>query len=346
MTTTRMLADMKIKMQSLRIPHPRLEEAQGQMHALRLVGNGSRRRPQRILPILGPSGSGKSMVITDLREQVALRERPAERCHPILHVTLSAKASVKQLGADIIDALQEDGLPEQVVAHLLGPRFSSARQKGDPVKSVGENRLMQVATELLALAGVELLVIDEVHHLVHSDGAKRTAWSVSEALKKLAITGVCPLVLVGVQEARRIISMSNNPQIVTRCEEPVIFAPLDIADREDAETFANYVRALEMLLVADGVFPEVSGLDRRENVACLYDVSAGVIGTVSRLVEAAAGHAIRRGGRHIDPEDLSRATRTWAIPLNHTDHDPWTGGPRDLRTVKAAREGLWRSGPL
>ena len=342
MGVTTDITRMKTLMKDIRIPHPRLEDAHARLHRLRMVGNGSRRKPQRILPILGPSYSGKSTIVKDFREQIAISERPAAGRHPVLHVTLSAKSTIRGLGADIIDALEQDGLPEEVLADLVGARM--ARRKGNVGDSLNQTRAMRVATRLLELAGVELLIIDEVHHFVHSDGAKKTAWSVSEELKNFAITGVCPLVVIGVGEARRIISRANNIQFVQRCEPPIIMAPLNNELKDEAQMFTDYADALDKQLRETGIFDRLSDLAAGRNLECLYDVSAGVIGTVSNLVEIAAEIAIARKAASIGPEDLSAATERWAIPFGYVEKNPWRKRPRTLAQMRAVRSSLWAAG--
>ncbi|PWB82905.1 MAG: hypothetical protein C3F11_09390 [Methylocystaceae bacterium] len=193
---------------------------------------------------------------------------------------------------------------------------------------------MYAAATALKLANVELLALDEIHHLIHSDGATKTAWSVSENLKVLADSGVCPIALLGIDKAKRLISATNNPQLAGRCDVPLMLDPLDPSIPEDLKLFAGYVLALGRKYCEFGIFPRPQELTREDFLACYYDVSKGVIGAVSRLTEAAAECAIRRGSDTIDREDLSLATRRWAMPLDITDHDPWRLGARDLKIIR------------
>ncbi|WP_400768741.1 TniB family NTP-binding protein [Methylosinus sporium] len=317
------------------IEHPRLTEAVDRMDKLREIGRDTIGKPQKILPVIGPSGSGKSTNIRAWRDKIVITENIRQDApHPVLHVTLSAKATVKTLGADILHALGENGLPIEVISDMLGRQRGRRARVADPMNDLKDAQVMYAAATALKIAGVQLLALDEIHHLVHSDGAIKTAWSVSETLKVLADTGVCPIAVIGTYEARRLISASNNPQFVQRCTTPIALDPLDISIPDELILFAGYVNSLGKQYHRAGIFPEPQNLTREDFLACYYDVSGGVIGTVSRLTEAAADYAIRRGAKTIDREDLSLATRRWAMSLDITDHDPWANGARDLQTIK------------
>jgi hypothetical protein len=316
------------------IPHPRMVEAFERMDDLRAIGTQTRGKPQMILPIIGPSRSGKSKNVETWCKQIAAHENiPENSPHPILHVSLSSKASIKSVAADIIHALGKHGLPIEIVADMLGRQRGRRGRAFDPMIDLKESQVMYAAATALEAARIELLAIDEIHHLVNSDDAKKTAWSVSEALKNLADTGVCPMAVLGTYEARRIISAKNNPQFAGRCTEPIELDPLDMSIPNDLKLFVGYVAALGNLYSEHGIFPEPQRLTREDFLACFYDVSQGVIGIVSGLVQAAAAHAIRRHSDTIDREDLSLATRRWAMGLDMTDHDPWTNGARDLKII-------------
>ncbi len=128
------------------------------------------------------------------------------------------------------------------------------------------------------MARVELLVIDEMHHLVRSDKAGRTAWEVTEALKNLARAGVCPIAIVGVDRARNLVNHELNAQFTSRCDVPVFLTPLDIAVGKEREMFAGFVQALNIAMVKHGLFDCSSEPTQGDWMSCVYDVSAGVMG--------------------------------------------------------------------
>ncbi|MCW6509868.1 TniB family NTP-binding protein [Lichenifustis flavocetrariae] len=332
---TERLLNSGIAFQEMLVMHPRLTQTHQRLDELRALGRATRGKPQKILPIIGPSGSGKTTNFKTWRDGVATSVLPGSNSPPaILHVTLSAKCSVKQLGADILQALGQFGLPVDIVDDLRGRQRGRRTRLIDPFHDLKDAVLMYAAAVALDNAGIELLAIDELHHLIDKDQKGKIAWTVSEALKVLADMGVCPVAVIGTSTAMRIVSAKNNPQFAARCAAPVMLDPLDITLKGDRTLFIGYIASLSKLLIKHGVFDEDQGLTREDFVACFYDVSRGVVGTVSRLVDNASAIAIREGKDRIGREHLSEATRTWAMPMDLTDHDPWMKGPRDLKLLK------------
>ena len=98
--------------------------------------------------------------------------------------------------------------------------------------------------------------------------------------------------------------------------------------------FLDHCAGFDLKLVEHKIFPKLSDLIANDIPACMYDVSRGVIGTVSNVFEVATEIALRRGDDCIRRDDLSAAVRTWAIPLDLTDHDPFSLGVRKLKPSK------------
>lgn len=334
MTTAARMTRFQTAYKSIRIEHPRLRDAHVRLTEARDLGRATRGTPQKIMPIIGPSGSGKSTIFDTWADAVS-RDAPGPgSSRPVLRVTLSAKATVKQLGIDILHGLGHHGLPFEVIDDLGARRTIGRARRSDPLARAVQPQIMHATLTALTNARVELLAIDEIHHLVDSDGKTRTAWSVSETLKVMTDIGVCPIVVIGTYAAHRIIYADNNPQFAGRCSCPIVLDPLDHSLKDEVSLFAGYVAAIGENLRAPGMFDVKQDLLRDDFLECFYDVSGGVIGTVSRLVEHAAMFAIRRGSEVVDKADLSMATRSWAMALRITDHDPWRNGARDLKVAR------------
>lgn len=322
MDTAAFVARIEVEFANFRIPHPRLVEVGKRLDEMRNVAEASRaewiargrpkkRMPMKFLPVIAPSGSGKSTSVAMYLEDVVGKEAFGKNHRPVVHVTLSSEATTKRLGSDI---LEEFGDPD--------PETGTAPQ------------LMRRTYNALEVAETDVLVIDEIQHLIHADTGQRTAWSVTETLKRMLIRGACPLVLMGTPEAKSVL-LSNN-QMKQRALEPVFLEPLDIQVAEERTMFIEHVAGIDLKMVEHGLAQEPSGLVVGDLPACFYDVSKGVIGTVSNLVMVAAKHAARDGRRGVTREDLSHATRRWAIPTGISDHDPFANGARDLKQLKAA----------
>jgi hypothetical protein len=176
-------------------------------------------------------------------------------------------------------------------------------------------------------------VIDEIHHLINNDAGGKTAWSVTETIKRMLIRGTCPLILIGTEEASPL--LLKNRQFKERCYAPIFLGPLDTNVPEERQAFLDHCAGFDRELVKHQIFKKYSGLIAGDIPMCLYDVSQGVIGTASNVCENATELAIRRGADCISRKDLDEAVQNWAIPLKISDHNPFRHGPRDLSVHQA-----------
>ena len=289
--------------------------------------------------LLGESQLGKSTIIKSWCEKIERQEKPASGRHPVVYVELSSHATVKSLGVDIMKALGADALPEPVIDDACNRRHRALRawnRASDPFAKTNIDTVLYQALAALELAGTEMLVIDEIHHIVLTDTAKRVK-NVTELLKWMTLRGVCPLVLAGIEDARVLFDATTNSQVTGRCWPMVELARCYLGDPEQKRTFAGFILALDMKLVEHGLLPERSNLVQSDWVACFHDATKGNIGNVAHIVEFAVAHAIKRKSSRVELEDLEFSTRKWAIPYKYADSNPWKDGPRDLRVIEAEK---------
>jgi len=90
--------------------------------------------------------------------------------------------------------------------------------------------------------------------------------------------------------------------------------------------FVDHCAGFDLKLLEHGIFPKLSGLVAGDIPACMYEVSGGVIGTVSNVFEAAAIIALRGERDCITRDDLSEAVRSWAIPQEIINWNPFIQG--------------------
>ncbi|MBE7199095.1 MAG: ATP-binding protein [Parafilimonas terrae] len=311
------LAHARLEFRKFRIPHPHVARIAAELDVLRKVGQASRREweakgrrgariPQKFLAVIGPSQTGKSTSIQNYLETVVAAEGHDDQTEPVLHVTMSAKATTKSLGQDILEA-------------YLDTDFDKGNARS----------LLRRASTQVESANTDVLVLDEIHHLIDNDEKGTTAWSVTETIKKMLIRGACPFVIMGTERARPL--LLNNPQFKGRTYAPLFIEPLDLARPAERKTFIEHCAGFDLKLVEHGIFPKPSGLVRGAIPAVLYDISQGVIGTASAVFEVAAENAIRAGRSAISLDDISDAIDGWAIPLQFTDYNPITQGLREIR---------------
>lgn len=321
------IAHARHEFRKFRILHSRLLGICEEITTLRMVGQHARnewvaagckgkRTPQKFLPIIGPSGTGKSTCIEWYLETFVNSEQLDPEIQRVVHATLSAQATTKRLGSDILEAY------------------------GDPDFEEGTaTKLLRRAANHIDVALTEVLVLDEIHHLINNDntmnarGGGKTAWSVTETIKRMLIRGACPLILLGTEQAKPL--LLKNPQLKERSYAPIFLNALDLSIKDEKQMFLDHCAGFDLKLVEHNIFPVLSGLVAEDIPACVYDVSKGVIGTASNVFETAAVIALRRGDDRIRRDDLSNAVRSWAIPLGITDHDPFCLSARTFKSRKA-----------
>ena len=88
----------------IRIEHPRLLRIRREINQLRAEARGSIGQEQFVLPIIGPSQSGKSLALDHYFETV-LRKIPSQRKNPFTASPISNGSTLKQLQGDILGAL-------------------------------------------------------------------------------------------------------------------------------------------------------------------------------------------------------------------------------------------------
>lgn len=323
MTITEAIAHAGIEFRKFRIPHPTLKRISSQIEILRAVGRMAReewefggckgqRIPQKFLPIIGPSGTGKSTCIHWYLEKVVANENyDDDEIKPVALVTLSTQATPKGLGSDILEAY------------------------GDPDFEKGPARaLLRRASDFIDFARTEVVPLDEFHHVINNDRGGVTAWSVTETIKRMLIRGAAPLILIGTEDAKPV--LLKNPQFKGRAYDPIFLEALDWRIKEEKKMFLEHCAGFDLKLMEHGIFKKPSGLVAGNVPACTYDVSQGLIGVASGLFESATVTALQRGAECISWKDLEFAVESWAIPLNYIDYNPFKHGPRGFTPQRAA----------
>jgi hypothetical protein len=331
----------------MRIEHPRIKEVHSALDDAREAGRLTPQSPKRYIELFAPSHSGKSSAIRSYIEDVVVqevidrglfpsdmdRQEIAARQRLVLHVTLSPKASIRSMAADILrqlgDARADVGtgpvLLRRVYEYLSGSYI-------DPMTKQPIGRQ------------TELVILDEIQHLSSSkverpDGKlakshRITSTEVTDTLKTMMIRGLVPLVFVGVPEARE--HLSIDVQLTNREMTKIDYSPLKWSSEKDQLVFLEYCEEAACLVVSTGLLPKKANL-LHENVAYrLWQASGGCIGVVSRLLEEAVFHALDRDADRVEYEDLALAVDTRGIPNGMCKSNPFRGDEPEAELEEAA----------
>lgn len=275
------------------IPYPRHTEFHARCDYLLELGQLTKGEPQRGMRVLAPSGSGKTTAAKAFIELVERRLPPKPNFIPALHVSLDRAATPKKLYTSILlkfgDGFGHRGTELELRERLLTyfDRF-----------------------------GCRLLFIDEVQHLNRTNSG-----DVTDSLKALLDEGAVPIVFLGTEDAEAM--FSRNLQLNGRLVPPCDFTRLRSTVQEDARLLRGYWERLDWEIVRLGLRDQSSGLFDPDFLGALHKVSDGVIGRVSRLMEAALEISIRRAAAKIELRDVALATDRWALPQKFASTNPF-----------------------
>lgn len=223
------------------------------------------------LLLVGESGNGKSTIASRFMAQhpVAVDEQTGLAIAPVISMNMPSEPSETRFWTELLLAMR--------IAH----------RDTDQVQ-----RKKDQAFHMLATFGCRMLVIDEIHNLLH--GHARQQRHFLGVLKNLSNDLKLPIVSVGTRDAIR--ALHTDTQLSSRFE--AFGLPRWKLDREFLRLVASFERLLPLA--------EPSDLASRELAIKLHGMCGGTIGGLSRILKRAAAHAIREGKERIDAKVLDQ----------------------------------------
>ena len=277
------------------IPYPIHMSLHVELDYLQKLGRQTVGKPQMGLRVLGPSGSGKTAAVL---AYIAAVERTRPRTPtfvPVLKVDLERGSTPKKFMMSILQAY------------------------GDLHAGHGNELALKIRVfACFERLGTELLIVDEFQHLNYRNGVKN---DVTDTLKGMLDAGVIPMAFLGTEEAAPM--FVRNLQLNGRLLPPCDLDLLTARRPDHQKLFATFVAKLEQVVVERGIMPQRSNLAGDNLLPGLFEVSAGVIGRVCRLFEAALVHALRRDADKLERIDISWATEHWAMEQAFIDRNPF-----------------------
>lgn len=229
--------------------------------------------------LLGASGVGKTTVIDHYRRAHPAEETETATRQPVLMVTLQPNARPKGIAADILFAL------------------------GDPAWGSGTvQTLTNRAVTLLNHCGVELIVLDEFHHLFDSERA-RVMTKAAQWLKVLIVNAKIPVVVSGMPEATYVLSAEHTER---RFKERVALRCFNWRTQPGRREFCGMLKRLD-----DSIpLTKPSELAKPELAGRIYLACRGVPDYLMTLIRGGVAEAIGRNAEKIEASDLARVYET------------------------------------
>lgn len=301
-------ASRRALMDDIVIDNPRARKAHATFDYLVELRDLRPDQPKRCASLIAPAQTGKTTIIDSYVERLNAPDALDRGEVPALKVTLRANITRRQFAQDILEAFEPFGCDALV-------------------ESGTEAQLLRRAARYLAAKNVKLLFLDEFHHLVHSDN-RRVVMSVSETVKHLLLTGSCPIVVAGLEEARK--PFDRNPQLAHRAEAHIDLAPLDPHSPEDMDLFWEFLTDYVVKAEQVGAGANMRSLIEGETPGYIFEISQGVLGAACNLIKDAVHVSALDSRMEVTKGDVSAASDR-AIHNGIYDRNPFRHGPAGMR---------------
>lgn len=303
----RLAAARRAAMDAIFIPTPRTAEAHEQFHFL--MDHSAESLGSKLCVLLvAPSQSGKSRVIEMFADEMNTAEKLEQRHIPVLHVTLHAEVTRKGLAQDILIAL-----------HRFG--FETGAMKGS------EPEMWERVYRYLRAGAVQLLVLDEIHHVKTTTSAM--ARSVGECIKHALLEGPCPIVLSGIYTAE--LPFKANEQLQQRAIPSIELRRFRSDVASDLDLFMEFLAAYLVRLETLGIAKNATAVIEGDGPACILEVSDGILGAACRLLKEAVVTMTLAGRDDLSRSDLIKATDDAFVRSGLHDRNPFLSGLRPVR---------------
>jgi len=276
------IAQCRAFIEEIYVETPFHEKLNRELHATRMLGLQMKNSSHRALRCIAPSSAGKSTVAKRYRDKLKLESSDPDNYIQVLYVSIQNSSTPKLLIQKILEEL------------------------GDIGAGVGtEARMKMRLVKLLEYYRVELLILDEIHHLNRGHAAA------INLLKSFLNDGICPLALFGTEEALPL--FRDGSELNQRTATIADMHSLPNSDKGIAIT-KHFLVNFDTKLRESGIFSNASAFIHDDVVLKMQIASGGYLGRAARLIQAAATNALRRHAKMIEVYDLSLAMDEWMIP--------------------------------
>ena len=259
------------------LAYPQAEEAISRLENL-LTEPLKHRMPN--LLVIGDTNNGKTMLV----KRFCNRHKPKDNPE-------SETAIIPVLYMQAPPVPDENRFYNAILELLFAPYKSADRP---------DKKQFQVI-KLLKAVGLQMLIIDEIHHILAGVMAKQRAFL--NVIKYLGNELEIPIVGVGTQDAFR--AVQTDPQLSNRFDR--VLLPRWSNDDDFINLLCTFEQAIPLRHPSNFADePAVTDL--------IYSMSEGYLGEISRIMVAAAIKAIELGTEKIDKKVLGKID--WVAPSN------------------------------
>jgi DNA transposition AAA+ family ATPase len=279
------VADLELSI----IEHPQLTaalEALAKLRARACVRKNGRGLKARALLLMGQAGAGKSTVLEVYNDLNPEKQTDDGVVKPVLVVEVPATPTKRALVAAI---LSEMGYAADRTVNSFG--------------------IIEEITEKAKLLGVEMIILDEAHHIL----AAKDLHDISEFLKSLLNRAGVGIVLAGLPNLEE---LRSSPQFDRRLAPDVRLRAYDWTNKAERFEFLVFLNTLETDCVH---LPERSDFAEQTFARRLYAATRGEIGLVTKYISQALLLASRRQLPRIDLQLLAEVDAAWHPPVTNSN---------------------------
>lgn len=293
------------------IRYPRFKELH---RAIRQCQDISRSAGEpQCMSLEGVTGAGKSTLIKAYAQAFPRVDTEWGTSIPIFYMETPSPVTVKGMAASMLEQL------------------------GDPFAHRGalwsmNSRLIR----LLIACEVELVILDDFHHLVEAD-TNRILLSVSEWLKVLIKETGVPFLVVGI-EGRVEQILKANDQLSRLFAERKVLLPFtwDVNTPDTITEFAQFAQYAERALDMPVVTPWPSG----EWLYRLHYATDGVVANIMNLLRYAQLQAMERHSSNVEASDLASAFERRLAKHLQERPNPFVDGATTLTLPPRSASGI------
>lgn len=253
------------------------------------------------LKVLGPSGAGKTTLLRDYAANYPRYEADDRTIVPVLYARIPARPTIKKVATSLLRALGSD-----------------YADKGDE-----ESRTHQLLT-LLAECGTELLLIDELQHLVDR-GGKKTHALIADWIKDVVdqFDGAC--VLAGLTRSQLL--DAANEQFARRFSSEFYMGRFD----PTTDAGVTLVRGVQWALCRQLDLKLASDFNETNLGTRTAFATDGIMGYITKLFVAVSRMLRREKAEHARLDHFARAFGDVIWPNAPDNRNPFIGDGVDTR---------------
>lgn len=293
-----------LELKKIVVHHRRFQELYQVIHDSHFLKNGA--------AILGDTGAGKSTLFKTYEER-----------HP-----RTSKIKIlngHKIECDIVPVLRveldSNSKPANVASKLL-------QELGDPFYDKGtEKQLTARVKEHIKDAEVELLIIDELQHLIDTE-TQRVIRKAADWLKQLLNDINIPIIFGGIKEdAKRI--FASNRQLDERFPYKPSFFGFNYLTDDQRKEFRGFLKSMDLQLP----LPERSHLYDPLLAEKIFYATLGIPRTLYHLLHHSLIYALRSGKDKLEESDLENGFTLLSFETRPKVINPFHGKAFDLKVT-------------